>query len=192
MLQTHTSFLACYRQVTANFLLLCHFIFLILLKSHHYFIKMMAKNVHVKVSGIVIVWEIWASFSLSLNFHNVTLSIDVVSFCLSFLYQWQAFEPPLDMSQDIDITEHANNDMPNDHPFSSERSICSAQNASTSGKVCSSECIGAVHWEGSSSIHNRIETANSEVYWTLICKMFLNELNNFSANCVWLYNFFSL
>ncbi|KAK4798298.1 hypothetical protein SAY86_030624 [Trapa natans] len=94
------------------------------------------------------------------KFHKLRQCISSNSyFIFSMLH---AFEPPLDMSQDIDITEHVNNDMPNDHLFSSERNICCAPTTSMSGELCSSVCTGAAHCTEIGSIHNKIERANSE------------------------------
>lgn len=45
------------------------------------------------------------------------------------------FEPPLDMSQDIDICEQNLKNAQDHHLFSDEREVFSCQSASTSGQV---------------------------------------------------------
>ncbi|XP_030470699.2 uncharacterized protein LOC115688894 [Syzygium oleosum] len=56
----------------------------------------------------------------------------------------QAFEPPIDLSQEIDICEHSDHEnMQNGDLFSSERNICSSQTAFSSGSLLSSGCEAA-------------------------------------------------
>ncbi|XP_048139106.1 carnosine N-methyltransferase-like isoform X3 [Rhodamnia argentea] len=56
----------------------------------------------------------------------------------------QAFEPPIDLSQEIDICEHSDHEnMQNGGRFSSERKICSNQTALNSGSLWSSTCEAA-------------------------------------------------
>lgn len=58
---------------------------------------------------------------------------------LYLLIFWQAFEPPLDMSHDVDIYEdpHPEN-FENKHCHSEGRNTSSCQSASTSGRICCS------------------------------------------------------
>ncbi|KAL5581630.1 hypothetical protein UlMin_014072 [Ulmus minor] len=61
----------------------------------------------------------------------------------------QAFEPPIDMSQDAEFCDKPHNeDAPNDHGFSGARDVCSCHSTSTS------ERNGACCEEGSNSAHN--------------------------------------
>ncbi|XP_039160837.1 carnosine N-methyltransferase isoform X1 [Eucalyptus grandis] len=56
----------------------------------------------------------------------------------------QAFEPPIDLSQEIDCCEHSDHEnMQNGDLFSSERKICSNQTALNSGGLWSSTCEAA-------------------------------------------------
>lgn len=58
-------------------------------------------------------------------------------FVCQYLIIWQAFEPPLDMSQDIDICENPHlEDAPNNHGFSGARGARSCHSTSTSARSC--------------------------------------------------------
>ncbi|KAK9155307.1 hypothetical protein Sjap_002787 [Stephania japonica] len=71
------------------------------------------------------------------KFQRLRRCIAVNSFFIFSMLQ--AFEPPLDMSQDIDICEHGHvGELHNDH-ISGERNASSAQAASTSGRACYSK-----------------------------------------------------
>jgi carnosine N-methyltransferase len=75
---------------------------------------------------------------------------------------WQAFEPPLDMSQDVDIFEdsHLENSQ-NDHFFLGERNVCSCQSTSTSGSLCFTKYDQACSGEGSNAICKSPKGANT-------------------------------
>ncbi|XP_059451957.1 uncharacterized protein LOC132182667 isoform X2 [Corylus avellana] len=71
----------------------------------------------------------------------------------------QAFEPPLDMSQDADIFEDSHlENPPNDHFFLGERNACSCQ--STSGSLCFTKNDQACCGEGSNVICKSPNGAN--------------------------------
>ncbi|KAL6983182.1 carnosine N-methyltransferase [Sarracenia purpurea var. burkii] len=71
---------------------------------------------------------------LPLKFQRLRWCISKNSF---FIFNMlQAFEPPLDMSEDIDSCEHQNSKTAPDHSlFSGKRDACSCQSTSTSGRV---------------------------------------------------------
>ncbi|KAJ7960192.1 S-adenosyl-L-methionine-dependent methyltransferase superfamily protein [Quillaja saponaria] len=73
-----------------------------------------------------------------LKFQRLRRCISVNSY---FIFNMvQAFEPPLDMSDDIDVCEDSLlEDAPNDHSSSVERNGCSCQSTSTSRKMCCSK-----------------------------------------------------
>ncbi|XP_043690115.1 carnosine N-methyltransferase-like [Telopea speciosissima] len=79
----------------------------------------------------------------------------------------QAFEPPLDMSQDIDNCEHDEHlgDVSVDHIPCEGRDFCSCQSASTSGRTCFLETDKASCGEGSNLICNsqKERTVSEEV-----------------------------
>ncbi|XP_030482582.2 uncharacterized protein LOC115699363 isoform X2 [Cannabis sativa] len=61
----------------------------------------------------------------------------------------QAFEPPLDMSQDIDDCENPpHEDDPNNQGFCEKRDVCCSHSTSTSGRTCFSQSSKACCEEG--------------------------------------------
>ncbi|KAJ9185131.1 hypothetical protein P3X46_004793 [Hevea brasiliensis] len=70
-----------------------------------------------------------------------------------FIYNMlEAFEPPLDMSQDMDGCEDSHHEHAlNDHLFSSEGNCCPSQSASTTG-MCCSKPGGACCGQGNNTI----------------------------------------
>ncbi|XP_077253407.1 uncharacterized protein LOC143892571 isoform X2 [Tasmannia lanceolata] len=91
----------------------------------------------------------------------------------------QAFDPPLDMSQDIDICEDENlENAPGDYTQSEtkvnlvERNCCSRQHTSTSGRTCFSETEQASFSEGSDVIRKsqKRRTGNEEARMDSFCE----------------------
>ncbi|XP_010244943.1 PREDICTED: carnosine N-methyltransferase-like isoform X2 [Nelumbo nucifera] len=75
---------------------------------------------------------------LPLKFQRLRRCISINSFFI--LNMLQAFEPPLDMSQDIDICEHEDPESAPEYQLhSGERNFCSCQSVSTSGRMSSSK-----------------------------------------------------
>ncbi|XP_042509824.1 carnosine N-methyltransferase-like isoform X2 [Macadamia integrifolia] len=84
----------------------------------------------------------------------------------------QAFEPPLDMSQDTDICEHEHlEDVCADHIPCEVRDFCSCQSASTSGRTCFLEADQASCGIGSNLICNlqKERTVSEEVQVQNFC-----------------------
>ncbi|EXC35008.1 hypothetical protein L484_017709 [Morus notabilis] len=77
----------------------------------------------------------------------------------------QAFEPPLDMSQDIDCCENSHlEDAPNDHGSSGAQDACACHPSSTSGRSCFSKSNQACCEEESNLCNSpRGVIANKEV-----------------------------
>ncbi|XP_048225516.1 carnosine N-methyltransferase isoform X2 [Ricinus communis] len=78
----------------------------------------------------------------ALKFQRLRRCISMNSY---FIYNMlQAFEPPLDMSQDMDGCEDSHlNHAPNDHVFSSQENCCSCHSASVTGRKYCSKSDGA-------------------------------------------------
>ncbi|XP_017969679.1 PREDICTED: uncharacterized protein LOC18612248 isoform X3 [Theobroma cacao] len=88
-----------------------------------------------------------------LKFQRLRRCISVNSY---FIFNMlQSFEPPLDMSQDVDICEdpHLEN-FQHEHCHSEERNACFCQSASTSGRMCCSNLAQACSQERSNIISN--------------------------------------
>ncbi|KAK3227336.1 hypothetical protein Dsin_007198 [Dipteronia sinensis] len=77
----------------------------------------------------------------------------------------EAFDPPLDMSQDMDICEEPHEHPHNDNLFSGERNACPCHPASTSGRMCFTEADQACSGEQNNEIHKTSEVmdTNEEV-----------------------------
>ncbi|KAG6658085.1 carnosine N-methyltransferase-like isoform X1 [Carya illinoinensis] len=80
-----------------------------------------------------------------LKFQRIRRCISTNSFFIFSMLQ--AFEPPLDMSQDVDICEDGNlENALNDHLFSGENNVSSCQSTSISGSLCFTKsdqaCLG--------------------------------------------------
>ncbi|XP_062107047.1 uncharacterized protein LOC133818284 isoform X2 [Humulus lupulus] len=76
----------------------------------------------------------------------------------------QAFEPPLDMSQDIEDCENPPlEDDPNNHDFSEKRAACCSHSTSTSGRTCFSQLSKACCEEGSNLCNSKGVIAIKEV-----------------------------
>jgi carnosine N-methyltransferase len=74
----------------------------------------------------------------------------------------QAFEPPLDMSQDVDIFEDSHlQNSPNDHFFLGERNVCSCQSNSPSGSLCFTKNDQTCSGEGGNVICKSPNRANT-------------------------------
>jgi carnosine N-methyltransferase len=74
----------------------------------------------------------------------------------------QAFEPPLDMSQDVDIFEDSHlQNSPNDHFFLGEMNVCSCQSTSPSGSLCFTKNDQACSGEGGNVICKSPNRANT-------------------------------
>lgn len=67
---------------------------------------------------------------------------------------WQAFEPPLDLSQDLDICEQ---DPKKIYDNTRETNYCSCGSASTSKKGCHPECNKAISGEEGSVVFRSSE-----------------------------------
>lgn len=79
---------------------------------------------------------------------------DFFFFCSKKLIMLQAFEPPLDMSQDIDVCENSHcEDVSNDH-ISGSKDTCSCHSAYTSEKMFLSTSNEACCGEESNVISN--------------------------------------
>ncbi|KAF9587436.1 hypothetical protein IFM89_002617 [Coptis chinensis] len=75
----------------------------------------------------------------------------------------EAFDPPLDMSQDIVIYEHEELENVPKNCLSGERNFCSGQSASTSGRTCFSEGDQTKGYkESQSSASNDVEAVNNQ------------------------------
>ncbi|KAK9286014.1 hypothetical protein L1049_025217 [Liquidambar formosana] len=96
-----------------------------------------------------------------LKFQRLRRSISVNTFFI--LNMLQAFEPPLDMSQDIDICENPH--LEDDHLFSGERNVCSCHSAPTSERMCFSNSDQTCCGEGINAICKSPKTVtnNEEV-----------------------------
>ncbi|KAK0583633.1 hypothetical protein LWI29_000571 [Acer saccharum] len=77
----------------------------------------------------------------------------------------KAFDPPLDMSQDMDICEEPHEHAHNDNLLSGERNACPCHPASTSGRMCFTEVDQACSEEQNNEIHKTSEgmDTNEEV-----------------------------
>jgi hypothetical protein len=74
---------------------------------------------------------------------------------------WQAFEPPLDMSQEADIFE--------DSHLENSPNVCTCQSTSTSGSLCFSKYDQACSGEGSNAICKSPDRAHTnEVFLAFI------------------------
>lgn len=85
------------------------------------------------------------------------------------IYIWQAFDPPIDMSQDMDICEDSHVEhTPNDHLLSKDMNVSSCNCTSTSRRTCSSEADEACCEEKSDAICKTTkEMATNKVSLTL-------------------------
>lgn len=86
---------------------------------------------------------------------------------------WQAFEPPLDLTQEVDICEnsHLENAL-NDDLFLGERNVFSCPSTSASGSLRFSKFNEAFSGEGSSAMCKSLKGADANevfrVYITLL------------------------
>eukprot|EP00257_Ricinus_communis_P025954 XP_025013368.1 carnosine N-methyltransferase [Ricinus communis] len=100
----------------------------------------------------------------ALKFQRLRRCISMNSY---FIYNMlQAFEPPLDMSQDMDGCEDSHlNHAPNDHVFSSQENCCSCHSASVTGRKYCSKSDGACCGQESNIIGKSSDgvTTNEEV-----------------------------
>lgn len=85
------------------------------------------------------------------------------------IYIWQAFDPPIDMSQDMDICEDSHLEhTPNDHLLSKDMNVSSCNCTSTGRRTCSSEADEACCEEKSDAICKTTkEMATNKVSLTL-------------------------
>lgn len=82
---------------------------------------------------------------------------------------WQAFEPPLDMSQDIDCCENSHlEDAPNDHGSSGAQDACACHPTSTSGRSCFSKSNQACCEEESNLCNSPRGVIANKVYTIVI------------------------
>ncbi|KAH7554389.1 hypothetical protein JRO89_XS12G0186700 [Xanthoceras sorbifolium] len=105
----------------------------------------------------------------------------------------QAFDPPLDMSQDMDICDepydkHAHHE----NLLSGERNACRCHSASTSGRMCYTEADQAYNGEQSNELHKtsiemdtnkEVETKNSYESKTSSCHADLENRKETDQSC---------